>query len=127
MYSQVFIENIQMVCISAICYSTNSGTGHNIMETQWKTEQNLWKFAENLIENRSKILKISMYNSILIISLKPVTSLQNVTRVPLFVYVEVSTPYFLYALTSHYYFASLRSASFQSSTVCVGLFNLLVV
>ncbi len=28
----------------------------------------------------------------------PVMSLQNVPRVPLFVYIEVSTPYFLYAL-----------------------------
>ncbi len=98
MYSQVFIENIRMICISAICYSTNSGSRHNIMETQWKTEQNSWKFAENLIKNRSKILKISIYNSILIIALKPVTSLQNIAWVPLFVYIEVSTPYFLYAL-----------------------------
>ncbi len=102
MYSQVFIENIRMVCISAICYSTNSGTRYSIMETQWKTEQNWWKFAENLIENQSKILKISIYNSILIIALKPVTSLQNVTGVPLFIYIEVSTPYFLYALETRY-------------------------
>ncbi len=83
------------------------------METQWKTEHNLWKFAENLIENRSKILKMSIYNSILIIALKPVTSLENVARVPLFVYIEVSTPYFLYVLVDghlrHYDIAICRS------------------
>ncbi len=67
-----------------------------------ETEQNSWKFAENLIENRSKNMKISIYNSIFIIALKPVTSLQNVGRVPLFVYIEVSTPYFLYALAIAY-------------------------
>ncbi len=110
-YSQVFIENIWMVCISAICYSTNSGTRHNLMETQWKTEQNSWKFAENLIENRSKILKISIYNSILIIALKPVTSLQNVAQGPLFVYIEVSTPYFLYALLLVWYSFCLSTHS----------------
>ncbi len=60
--------------------------------------ENRTKFVENLIKNRPKILKISIYNSILIIALKPVMSLQNFARVPFFVNIEVSTPYFLYVL-----------------------------
>ncbi len=63
--------------------------------------ENRTKFVEICVKfdrKSIKIMKILIYNNILIIALKPVTSIQNVARVPLFVYIEVSTPYFLYAL-----------------------------
>ncbi len=66
---------------------------------------------------------VHTYNSIVITALKAVTSLWNVTRVPPFVYIRVSTPWFLFEIFYHCRCASVvrRNQDCVISVVCLTL------